>query len=281
MRETAFVLAAPILSKLSPQQGKLASASEGLRNGRSCARRPQARHILAPVSCLKPVHAAPSASEDSASLLSSYLSPAMLAAAVEGTQLANCELAKMYDSARDGWSNKSFFEANVLFEGGVPTLLVGRTVGGAVFGGVNSVGFDRRDDYRDSVTCLLFAIDKNGKLQISRPATRQGSTAIMDFEDCAVSFGTADLRIPMNQRKYLLAPDRATSALGANYNVLPNGQTSLFGENSVETLERLETYVKLQFVEEAAALADRVDPSLGDLVSSFAQKIFGTRKQAE
>lgn len=232
-------------------------------------------HVSPPLLCAAAQESATTGSEKDNTLLSLHLPPAKLASLVAGTQLANCELGMLYNSSEHGWSSQSFFDANFLFDGGVPTLLVGRTITGTVFGGVNSVGFDRRDDYRDSVTCVLFVLSENNELLISRPATRQGSTAIMDFEDCAVSFGPVDLRIPMNKDKHLISPDCATSSLGASYELLPNGQSSLFGDNSRETLEQLETYANLKFINEAMEQTNRETPSFSGLFSSFVQSIVG------
>lgn len=211
--------------------------------------------------------------DEKATLLSSCLPPAKLAAVVEGTRLSECELGRLYSSARDGFNAGNFFDANFLFEGGVPTLVIGRTCTGVVFGGVNSVGFDRRNDYRDSVTCLLFALDSEGEVQISRPSTRQGSSAIFDFEDCAISFGASDLRVPMNKEKYMINEDCATSTLGGSYDPLPNGQLSLLGDKAKASIEILETYVNVDFIEEAMA-ADRKRPQSNPL-SEFVKRLFG------
>lgn len=211
-------------------------------------------------------------------LLSTYLPSLKLATVVDGTRLSNCTLQMLYSSARDGFDAQSFFDANFLFEGGVPVLVIGRTSSGVIFGGVNSVGYDRRDDYRDSVTCLIFALDDEGEVQISRPSTRQGSSAIFDFEDCAISFGPSDLRIPMNKEKYLIDADCATSSLGASYNLLPNGQSSLFGEKTNDTVEVLETYVNAKFVQEAQeATAFRQKPRSSPF-SGFAKGLFGKKE---
>lgn len=62
-----------------------------------------------------------------------------LPSALADTRLADCELARLYRASDDGWDNDVFFERNELLDG-VPTLLVGRTAGGRVFGGYNAVG---------------------------------------------------------------------------------------------------------------------------------------------
>lgn len=212
-------------------------------------------------------------SAETSTLLPTCLPPTKLAAVVEGTRLSNCELGRLYNSARDGFDVQSFFDANFLFEGGVPVLVIGRTYSGVIFGGVNSVGFDRRNDYRDSVTCVLFALDKEGEVQISHPSTPQGSSAIFDFEDCAISFGPSDLRIPMNKEKHLINADCATSSLGASYDPLPNGQFSLLGDKTKDSIEVLETYVNLEFIEEAAVASQK--QSRGNPFSGLAKSLFG------
>lgn len=55
------------------------------------------------------------------------------------SRLAGCELGRMYRASEDGWDNDVFFEKNELFDG-VPTLLLGRTASGRLFGGYNAVG---------------------------------------------------------------------------------------------------------------------------------------------
>lgn len=215
---------------------------------------------------------------EASTLLSTCLPPTKLAAVVEGTRLSNCELGRLYCSTRDGFDAKSFFDANFLFEGGVPVLVIGRTSSGVIFGGVNSVGFDRRNDYRDSVTCLLFALDDKNEVQISRPSTRQGSSAIFDFEDCAISFGPSDLRIPMNKEKYLIDADCATSSLGASYDPLPNGELSVLGDKTMDTVDILETYVNSDFIEEAAAAAANRKQPGSNPFAGFAKSFFGRKE---
>lgn len=99
----------------------------------------------------------------------------------------------------------------------------------------------------------------------------------MDFGDCAVCFGAAALKIPMNKRKHLLDANRGTSALGSHYTVLESGETSLFGGSSIEEISELETYTDSKFVQEAADAAARQAsrPTLSGLFSGLAQKLSG------
>lgn len=129
-----------------------------------------------------------------------------------------------------------------------------------------------------SVTCVLFSVDSAGELFLSKVSTRQGSSAIMDFGDCAVCFGAAALKIPMNKRKHLIAENRGTSALGSHYTVLENGESSLFGGSTIETLVELETFTDSKFVLEAADIAarERSKPSLSAFFSGIAQRFGGS-----
>lgn len=185
------------------------------------------------------------------SLLHENLSTELLREALSGTVLRDESLVRVFSAARDGFDDDVFFAKNRLGFGGTPSLVIGQTRDLQVFGAFNPVGFDGREDYRDSVNAFLFVIDAtSGKLLRSRTLA-EGKSAVFDFEGVAIRFGAASLLIPMNAGTYGLSSNQAMSELGIHYEELPGGIKSLFGQRTVVTLNDLEVWVEEKYVRQA------------------------------
>lgn len=170
---------------------------------------------------------------------------------LKDTVLKRTTLNCVYSAARDGFDNEVFFDRNRLGFGGTPSLVIGQTEDLRIFGGFNPVGFDGRDDYRDSANAFLFAIDEvTGNVLRSRPLA-DGKSAIFDFENTAVKFGAASLVIPMNRGKFGLMENEAFSQLGIHYEELPNGMKSIFGVEGTARLKNIEVWIEQSYISQA------------------------------
>ena len=139
------------------------------------------------------------------------------------TQLAEAPLRCAFDAARDGWSADAF-HAGVNAYGAC--VLVGRTEGGAVFGGYNPRGYIGIGEDRDSAAAFLFSWP-DGKTAAARPMKLQkvGGPGLAVRDDAAqgVRFGAEGLRLLQPRRER-----RAHSRLGTYYARMPGGGRSLF-----------------------------------------------------
>jgi hypothetical protein len=170
---------------------------------------------------------------------------------LRGTILEGRALCRLFSARRDGFDNEIFFQKTNLDLGGVPCLVIGQTIGGRVFGGFNPVGFEARDDYRDTPNARLFVIKADASILLSTPLAG-GKSAIFDFQQEAIKFGASALVIPMNIRNSLVKPNGAISYLGSHYATLETGETSLFGNTTNAELSDLEVWTDEMFVEEAS-----------------------------
>lgn len=122
------------------------------------------------------------------------------------------------------------------------------TITGVICGAYNPLGWQSRDDYRESIRTFLFKLDEKG--QILKSAKRQGGPAIYDFGDRAIWFAEG-LYVPMSVKYMGLR--RARSMLGSAYTELPTGENTLFG--SVETeLSELECYTSQSMLSSSKAM---------------------------
>lgn len=119
---------------------------------------------------------------------------------------------------------------------------------GITCGAYNPLGWQSRDDYRQSLRAFLFKIDNKG--QILKSNKRQGGPALYDFGDRALWFAEG-LYVPMSV-KYM-GLKRARSTLGSAYTELPNGETSLFGTGETE-LSELECYTSQSMLSSSKAM---------------------------
>lgn len=160
-----------------------------------------------------------------------------------GTMLAGEPLEQVYLSSRDGFSNETFFD-KLLPLGGVPSIVIGRTDTGVIFGGYTSYGFYARDDYRESTTprsMFVFKIDDDQIFIAENTDPVQ-----YDFYDYAIRFGAALLGIPMNPAKHILKSNVGTSSCR-----LPNGETSVFGDATLSKIDVLQVFCAEKYAIEA------------------------------
>lgn len=172
-------------------------------------------------------------------------------------------------SGKEAFSTTAFHSATNL--GGVPSLLVAADIDGpGVWGGYNPVGWDSRDDYRDSLTAFLFreppagsaeaaagaaavaeasaiaAAEAENRARLETPAPAAvwdgGDGSILVAEKVggsgAAVFDFADWAVRWGSDALSmpmndakgLPLDRAVSVLGTQYGALPGGGRSVFGE---------------------------------------------------
>ena len=173
------------------------------------------------------------------------VSESILETIVAGTRLENQSLSQVYSSKLHGFDNESFFETMFPLDG-VPSLLLGRTIDGHIFGGYTAFGFAARDDYREATTdraMFVFSIDSSQNVIEALRTDR----VQYDFYDYAVRFGAALLTIPMNPNKHIMRANVGTSSC-----VLPNGRTSVFGEYTRATLDLVQVFAEKKYVDMAA-----------------------------
>lgn len=166
---------------------------------------------------------------------SPLLSPEQLNFALQDTMLANEPLARVYVATRDGFSNDAFFEKQIPL-GGVPSLVLGQTEAGVLFGGYSSYGFYARDDYREATSprsMFVFTVDDDQVI-----FAEDTDPVHYDFYDYAIRLGASLLGIPMNPGKHILKRDMATSSCR-----LSNGQNSVLGDATLAKLREVEVWV--------------------------------------
>lgn len=162
---------------------------------------------------------------------------------VAGTMLEGCELGCSYDSREDGFDHAAFFNRLEPLDG-VPSLVVGVTESGGLFGGYTSHGFAARDDYREATTergLFVFAV-RDEEVVEAAPTDR----VLYDFYDYAIRFGAGLLGIPMNPSKHIMKANVGTSSCA-----MPDGCTSVFGEFSMAPIDRLQVLVSKKYIDAA------------------------------
>lgn len=174
--------------------------------------------------------------------------------------LENEQLAEAYNSMHHGFSNDNFFKKLIPL-GGVPSLLLGCTEAGVLFGGYSAYGFYARDDYRQASTprsLFVFTVN-NGEVVFAENT----DPVHYDFYDYAIRFGAALLGIPMNPAKHTLKANMGTSSCR-----LSNGQTSVFGDATLAKINFLQVWVAKKYIEERQQKESR-------LFGAFFSKLFG------
>ncbi|CAN8068952.1 unnamed protein product [Agarophyton chilense] len=165
-----------------------------------------------------------------------------IASIVQGTMLHDCQLASVYSSDVQGFSNESFFDAQMPLEG-VPSLLLGQTETGVFFGGYTAFGFIARDDYREATNekaMFVFSVRADDVL-FAFPT----DLVLYDFYDYAVRFGSALLCIPMNPAKHIMRANAASSTCR-----MPDGTTSVFGDFGMAKLKKVQVLVAKKYLDE-------------------------------
>lgn len=158
---------------------------------------------------------------------------------VQDTMLESKPLARIYDSRSDGFNNEEFFSKMIPLDG-VPSLVLGITSKGERFGGYTSHGFAARDDYREARTergLFVFAV-RNGEVVVAEQPDR----VLYDFYDYAIRFGAGMLGIPMNPSKHIMKANVGTSSCK-----MMDGFSSVFGESTLATLDRVEVLVAKEY----------------------------------
>jgi len=115
---------------------------------------------------------------------------------VEGTFLENKDLTCVYKASKDGWSAIDFHDA---VDNKGSAVVVGRTLGGKLFGGFNPAGWRSTDDYTTSTAAFLWAAKGgflgSGDKVIKFPILAGGNAATFDYATGGPCFGAADLLI--------------------------------------------------------------------------------------
>uniref|UniRef100_A0A7S2U8P1 TLDc domain-containing protein n=1 Tax=Attheya septentrionalis TaxID=420275 RepID=A0A7S2U8P1_9STRA len=118
--------------------------------------------------------------------------PAIL---LEGTNLENVPLERVYKASRDGWSASTFHD---MCDGRGSAVVVALGANGKRFGGYNPVGWRSTDDYSSSNAAFLFALTSSDGTKssiIKCPVLSGGNAAIYDYATGGPTFGAADLVI--------------------------------------------------------------------------------------
>mmetsp|Transcript_17847 Transcript_17847/g.37065 ORF Transcript_17847/g.37065 Transcript_17847/m.37065 type:complete len:275 (+) Transcript_17847:2682-3506(+) len=175
---------------------------------------------------------------------------------VQGSVLEKKAFQLVFSARRSGFQCEAFHAG--VNRGGQPSLLLFRTEDGVIGGCRNPLGWDSRDDYRDSFNIVLFSVDERGDVrdgvkaqanhgQRVRIARKIGGpeAALFDFANCAVRVGPDALVIPMNE-SIDVPLNVATSRLGTHYEALDNGSRDLFGGGGRALLTDLDVYIAEQ-----------------------------------
>lgn len=150
------------------------------------------------------------------------------------TQLQTRELQLVYDATKHGWDSVKFH--NRVDRLGA-SIVLARTVRGALFGGYNPKGFVGYGESRGSKAAFLFTWPDGNTSQPPMKMRKVGGAAlaVLDDPDSGPKFGADALVIP-------LRPPRATweegeekdricmSKLGSYYERRPDGGKTLFGQ---------------------------------------------------
>ena len=144
----------------------------------------------------------------------------------------------IYSASRDGWDAR-VFHTRCDYNPPVPSLVLAKAKGAKqIFGCVNPLGWQSRDDYRDSNKIFIFRADGQN-VQFSTKIS--GGPALYDFGDRGVWLSEA-LDIPLNG-KYC-PKKKCRSALSSSYSALTpaiSGVNGLFNGLDAELVE-LEVY---------------------------------------
>lgn len=183
---------------------------------------------------------------------------------VQDTMLDSKPLAMVYDSRSDGFNNEEFFSKMIPLDG-VPSLVLGITSKGERFGGYTSHGFAARDDYREARTergLFVFAV-RDGEVVVAESTDR----VLYDFYDYAIRFGAGLLGIPMNPSKHVMKANVGTSSCK-----MTDGFSSVFGDSTLATLDRVEVLVAKEYYDACAGSGDGGSQQQG--LGGFVRNLF-------
>ena len=177
----------------------------------------------------------------------------------------------IYSAAENGWSAQDFHN-KVDYNPPLPSLVLARAKGSrAVVGCFNPIGWQSRDDYRDSLRTFIFRIE-GSTVQFSTKL--QGGPAIYDFGDRAIWLQEA-LDIPLNP-KYM-GRRRARSSLSSSFSALSppvKGVTGLFNGLEVE-LSDLEVYTSKSLLRSSRPMSGTESGGKESVFSKIEKLLFG------
>lgn len=83
-----------------------------------------------------------------------------------GTTTSSSSMVRIFQASADGWSANAFHKA-VNFNPPLPVFAIMKTTSGVVAGCYNAIGWQSRDDYRESTKSFLFRVVKgsNGAVE--------------------------------------------------------------------------------------------------------------------
>ena len=87
-----------------------------------------------------------------------------LSSLTAGTTLSSSSLERIFQASADGWSANAFHKA-VNFNPPLPVFAIMKTTNGVVAGCYNAIGWQSRDDYRESTKSFLFRAVKGGAVE--------------------------------------------------------------------------------------------------------------------
>eukprot|EP00899_Mesostigma_viride_P016120 jgi/Mesvir1/24509/Mv21855-RA.1 len=157
------------------------------------------------------------------------------------TSLEKVPLALLYSAEENGWDASSFHKA---VDGYGPSVLLGRTSSGVVFGGYNPQGWLGYGDELECISAFLFTwLDGDTSKRAEKlPKVGGSSLAVIDNPDKGPMFSPDALVVPLDPTTG--NPRLAKSRLGSYYARLANGNKSLFGGSTFKTdLVELQVYV--------------------------------------
>ena len=191
----------------------------------------------------------------------------VLPSLLKGTVLEGQALKCIYSAKKDGFSSSSFHN-KMDYNPPLPTLVLLQTKSGVLCGAYNPLGWQSRDDYRESIKTFLFRINNKGEADISRKLA--GGPAVYDFGDRALWFAEG-LYVPLNE-KYAKVR-KASSGLGTSFTALPGGEGSILGGGFAE-IEEMECHVSSPMLDNSKSMYMK-DDSKPSPMKSFERLIFG------
>ena len=87
-----------------------------------------------------------------------------LSSLTAGTTLSSSSMERIFQASADGWSANAFHKA-VNFNPPLPVFAIMKTTNGVVAGCYNAIGWQSRDDYRESTKSFLFRAVKGGAVE--------------------------------------------------------------------------------------------------------------------
>lgn len=148
------------------------------------------------------------------------------------TQLEEKELMLCFSAEECGWDADAFHRC---VDSMGAAVVMGRTAGGAVFGGYNPKGWIGLGEDRDSIAAFLFTWPDGDTSSpaIKLPKTGGASMAVVDKQFAGIQFGAEGLTIHLGSQGH--EPRLAKSRLGSYYERCPGGGRSLFSPDEVKS----------------------------------------------